>query len=463
MNRSVARARRSDVSLLKSCGGLVWLGAVLAVVGTSGCQGGGGDFVGLERPDESGKTCNLCTPAIVPTPVNCAREEEGLEFLPMKLWDFSSGTARNTYAYVDNTAGSWNLSDSWQPDTEETVRCEGAGNTNAFHFKGGPFLNWGGGIGRHLKCLNGSPDHLTGEVKIGSDLGTIARACDASQPLHACAEYPDGSTGEVATLTEKELDALYSVCPDRDKAAIEADSIAAARPEEEFLLGMTLDLSEWDGISFWARRSSNDAAAGIRLSLGDKHTDDDLSYLQQHINPDDIRYCERNVECGCPDFSECYPNANSEGQSLCLDMRPMVNGEGVEFFAVCGDFVCEDVYQPMQHPDELTAGTSCTVFHNRGGLEEYYCYDPDGNRPPVERTDLCGDHWVHPIRLSTEWQFYKVPFGSLLQEGWAKEQFEFDLTSAAVLRFTWGTGWQDFWIDDVRAYRNVHNTTGDGE
>src|SRR5690606_41446453 len=72
-----------------------------------------------------------------------------------------------------------------------------------------------------------------------------------------------------------------TACPQRDQAVI-ADGSDSARgaapPEEEFLLGMTLDLTEWDGISFWARRSSNDAQGGFRVVLGDKHTDDDLSY-----------------------------------------------------------------------------------------------------------------------------------------------------------------------------------------
>lgn len=95
--------------------------------------------------------------------------------------------------------------------------------------------------------------------------------------------------------------------------------------------------------------------------------------------------------------------------------------------------------------------------------QESLCYDPEDGPFPVERTQKCGDHWVHPIRLSTEWQFYKVPFTSLLQEGWAKESFKLDLTSAAVVRFTWSTGWHDFWVDDVRFYRNKHNTSGGGE
>jgi hypothetical protein len=300
---------------------------------------------------------------------------------------------------------------------------------------------------------------------------------------------------------DEESRLLRSACPERDQAVINGDPEnphGAAPPGEEFLLGVTLDLTEWDGISFWARRSSNDVEPGIRIVLGDKHTSDDLSFLQYHVNPDDERFCERKIECGCQGNSECYakevevddPNTIGgtmmETQYRCWDSPPRpfatdaagnssrvvdLSDPPPGAFLACGDWVCDGTYAEPdgtyaafgQLVDQQSVGTTCNDFTFRGGEIESQCYDPENGPFPVERTDQCGDHWVHPVRLSTEWQFYKVPFTSLLQEGWAKESFKLDLTSAVVFRFTWSTGWHDFWVDDVRFYRNVHNTSGGDE
>ena len=52
------------------------------------------------------------------------------------------------------------------------------------------------------------------------------------------------------------------------------------------------------GLSFWARRGP-DSQAGFRVLVGDKYTDDDISYLMYRNDPTMPRYCERVRECGC--------------------------------------------------------------------------------------------------------------------------------------------------------------------
>lgn len=477
-----------------------------------GCEGGGGTFVGQERPEQSGVTCDQCLPEIDPTPVDCEAAEAGIEFYPAPIlsfdrcgapmqdedgnWNTGSCVADNMYAYSDSTTSYWTLTDTWKPAASVTRRCKGDDEdgvpTFALNLKGGPFTNWGGGIGRNLKCLNGSP--YNGEVKVGdiTSLGAITNlGCDPPDPLQACDSF--SAVDEDGNLPmDEEAVLLRTACPERDQAVIgaadEADPIAAAPPEEEFMLGVTLDLTEWDGISFWARRSSNDVEPGIRIVLGDKHTSDDLSYLQYHVNPEDERHCERKIECGCQGNSPCYgkeverPDPDRIGATIlqteyrCWDTPPraseiplLPNGEPdlsnppPDAFLECGDSICLQDYEAFGMPDVQRAGTTCNDFTFRGGQIETLCYDPEDGPFPVERTDQCGDHWVHPVRLSTEWQLYKVPFTSLLQEGWAKESFKLDLTSAVVVRFTWSTGWHDFWVDDVRFYRNEHNTSGGDE
>ena len=45
-----------------------------------------------------------------------------------------------------------------------------------------------------------------------------------------------------------------------------------------------MDVSEWEGISFWARRGP-DSQAGFRVLVGDKNTDDDIAYLMYREDP----------------------------------------------------------------------------------------------------------------------------------------------------------------------------------
>ena len=45
-----------------------------------------------------------------------------------------------------------------------------------------------------------------------------------------------------------------------------------------------IDISGWEGISFWARRGP-DSQAGFRVLVGDKYTDDDIAYLMYHDDP----------------------------------------------------------------------------------------------------------------------------------------------------------------------------------
>jgi hypothetical protein len=148
----------------------------------------------------------------------------------------------------------------------------------------------------------------------------------------------------------------------------------------------------------------------------------------------------------------------------CLDAPLREVGPATYEVQLCGNIQCTEGYDafgfngdPM--PDALTENTTCQTFAFRGGNQDQFCMNEDIDKVPYERSVQCGDHWVKAVYLSTEWQFYKVPFTDLLQEGWAQESHHLDLTTAAVTRFTWSTGWIDFWIDDVRIYRSKHNST----
>jgi len=580
----------------------------------------------------------------VAPPVDCAAAEEGIEFYPLPIWDFDGPTqvGSNMYTYTDNSSAFLDPN-GWEPRTEQAERCSGRPNNRVLHVHGGPFVDWGGGIGRDLKCLNYSPmlgafkldelgippeDYLnytlvdstiienlcdtTADCRPGMDCvddGTSQRcrapACTSNDDCNApgwycpapgsdpsavrnCERYvTDRSCGEPPSWVLPETgtrysattegacesgddsdDPLYlqyrdlieSACPQRDQEALLAES-SQDSGEEEFMLGLTLDMSEWEGISFWARRTV-DSQAGIRIAVGDKYTDDDLSYQQFHINPESELYCRRNRECGfktgssdtcldqrpcthletwdegtaqsnpqncksdivrdglctdtdlcfdpetdlpregwtcaetdgrwecsettdagalqhmrcaddcsgiancvapgqCPEGHECStyqfgdPDDPTDDERYCWNtLWDQVPNDPEHEFQVCGDSACDFIYRPFQKADAQFYGKTCQQFAFAGGIQRGYCYDPDAEDDgPFESQFLCGDHWLKPVYLSDEWQFYKIPFAELLQQGWAKEAHEFDLTSLAVIRFTWDRGWVDYYIDDVRFYR----------
>jgi hypothetical protein len=65
------------------------------------------------------------------------------------------------------------------------------------------------------------------------------------------------------------------------------------------------------------------------------------------------------------------------------------------------------------------------------------------------------------VDLTTDWQFFKVPFSVLRQQGWAKKQDHLDLHSVSVVRFSWDLGYIDYWLDQVSFYRAKTGGGGD--
>lgn len=457
-------------------------------------------------------TCvNQCNDALEPKPVDCAAAEEGVEFYPIPVWNFQRSTpgadaakASNLYMYADGSQefirsvtrknpetgeldwyeqaaadAPWRKTFGFEPDVRLDVpRCIGEDETTrgVLHVQGGPFRAWGGAVGRHLKCINSAPSGdaydssvftiTANESGMPDDLnkGCGGGVVDAASSAKAC--NPPGANEDPAVA-----EARLSACPARDRDG------ATPPPNERFLADMTLDLTQWEGLSFWARRS-NDGQPGIRIALGDKHTDDDLSYLQYHLNPGEPRYCERNQECGCPGGAECVegycydPRVEPPPNRVAMD----VTKYGITYlapeeetnhrYAPCGQYMCARGFPAFRssggdspREDVAFAGTACQEFTFRGGITDEFCYDPASNRYPHENSQQCGDHWLKAVHLTTEWQFFKVPFTDLAQQGWAKEAYEIDLTTAAVIRFIWGRGWVDMMLDDVRFYRNK-NTKG---
>jgi hypothetical protein len=294
---------------------------------------------------------------------------------------------------------------------------ERCGPTQAMHVHGGPFRGWGGGVGIGFNNLWG-------------------RRC------------PDPG------------------CPPITPASPHADA--------------TLDLSRWEGVSFWGRRGPQ-SQASVRVGLGDKYTDDDISYLMYRDERDQPRYCERNRECGCTNQArDCNYYGGPDGGSgspgdagtpapagyYCWDpaIDPQPSMARSEFndpfsYATCNTTKCNEAYAayptaPVSGPlDPQFNGKACTHYSFASGMGAEYCFDPASDPPPYDSNLTCGDNWVFAVPLTTDWRLYLIPFTQLAQQGFGKKSPRLDLTAASALRMMWDVGWVDYWVDDVGFYR----------
>jgi len=377
-------------------------------------------------------TCIEYDPPEPLAPRQCADAEAGLEFYG--LWNFDGPVASYMYQYSDGSL-EYRIPDAgWQPETAALERCSGEGG-RVFHLEGGPFEAWGGGLGRTL---------IDDYSVVGS------------------APAPGGT-----------IDKISWNCAAPERVA------ENGKPRtEQRCTG--LDLSDWDGISFWAARGP-DGQAAIRPMIGDWKGDDDWSYLQDVFGDPEPRQCYRAKECDCTDGKPCSwfspdsdagVTADLEGY-YCYDPSFDPDPTATDTYDACGVTECRkhaDTFEPNPSDtwtnvsvDPRFAESECVEYDYRTGLTDTLCYTPGVNRPPPESDQKCGDHWMSPVRLSREWKFYKVPFGDLLQQGWAKEFAHIDLSNVTTFRFTYGRGWIDYYIDDVSFYRKQCDAADEAE
>ncbi len=282
---------------------------------------------------------NQCLPDPGPRPMTqqmCDEAESGLEFLPLPIWDMgpvtdSTGNKRNTavgmYSYDDNTTPYRVPGKIWEPTTDPVSRC-GDDSPNQFfalHAYGGPFMEWGGGFGRMLKCMNTDSTDSTRHPWANS-LNINKYLCGARTTTNFRAD-PTLSLSYAAcksatTKPENRADyekVMIGVCPQRDLNY--ARDGKPDETDEPYMTGMGLDLTDhvmhdpsgvdipvrgWEGIAFWARRSLN-SQEGLRVAIADKFVDDDMMYLSQEYDPNRVRYCERETTCGCNNNKPCTP------------------------------------------------------------------------------------------------------------------------------------------------------------
>ncbi len=356
---------------------------------------------------------------------DCATAEAGLEFAPFVIDDFEAGHETFLYTYTDNT--SVIVPSGYEQPTEPGKHCTSDPGNSVYHERGGPFLGWGGGLGVGMQ-------HLVQKYCVGSPL-------------------PD-----------------YCVPP-------------GAEPE---VTGLYLDASQWDGVAVWARRGAGGQPL-LRVLIGNKYTDDDVSFTMYNYYPNEPRYCERVRECACinslactfsPDSDHGGPTGVVPGGGYYCGPPGLVSGPDIMSAGdtqhdtnTCGTTRCDDPYPAYPGvgvdnahqfgSDPEFANRPCRPFTYRSGVTSSFCYS-ETDPPPAESDQQCGDHWTYPLTLTTDWQLFLVPFTWMYEQGFAKRFTFFDLKSVSVARLTWDAGPVDFYIDDWRFYRVKRPATDAG-
>jgi hypothetical protein len=442
-------------------------------------SGGCARMPGLPAGEDSGTPVNAddlandcvrtCEPDYGSAPVDCDAAEAPYEFFPEPVWDFerpenpnppedNAPRAKQLYAYQDETSPFLTTSatclsaaagcdpSEYEPKTYPTDRCGRDGH--ALHVRGGPFRDWGGGVGRRL---DGFAKDAATKVNV---------PCPEPLPLRTdgtCASLmpvppPEGEPPPAEPPAFcAEFEARIECAPGR---TLGETQLADIRPE---YYGMIVDLREWEGISFWARRGP-DSQPSMRVAVGDRNSDDDISFLETEGGISPLR-CERVKECGCPNHKPC--RRHTDGVWYCWD--PATDPPPPQTYPLCGHSACDEPYaafgrvdpafsSPENSSTRVRGTAECTYYAFSNDQSGEYCFDPKG-APPAEPNEQCGDPWNVPVRLNPDWTFYAIPFTELHQDGYAKEYPALDLAGVTMVRFLWGGGWVDYWIDDVRFYR----------
>lgn len=170
------------------------------------------------------------------------------------------------------------------PDLDTLPGGSRCGSKYALHMAGGRFLSWGGGyVSRFVTVRGDGVNKYCGDVREGTDTGV-------------------GTVPTVPIVTDpNEVESCgFWITP------------VAAQPS---LLGM--DASDYEGISFWARRSPG-AQSSLRIALNDDNTSEGLAlhvergtYDAERGEPGAVAgepACRRTIEC-CRHCSEIERDA----------------------------------------------------------------------------------------------------------------------------------------------------------
>jgi len=255
----------------------------------------------------------------------------------------------------------------------------------------------------------------------------------------------------------------------------------------------SLDVSQWDGITFWARRGAY-AGPGFRPGLLDRTSSDDFN---KQLPPDKASCRSIYTHCGCTNLRPCTPWDPAVGpmptaEEVASSIEPLVpTAANIPLKGSycwdpkldkyppwdptlrCGDFACDYhddtpipamTYNPVsQEASELwqrnkgigtmTCSKEKYVFKDSTTPAANYCYRPGVDADPPEKADRCNDGFLSGVLLDTNWRRYYVPFADLRQGNVDQHSKGIDLGMVEAFLISFPGGNLDLWIDDPGFYR----------
>ena len=302
--------------------------------------------------------------------------------------------------------------------------------------------------------------------------------CGSKQAMHFAGHYADWGAG-YGTVLDNHTDTLTGVPFKLIEPYWPGDSI--------YIPGLAgADLSAWDGITFWARRSRF-AGPGFRPGILDRSTADDFN---KHLPPEKAACRSIYTLCSCQNTKPCtFWDPAAAGTLSAAAYVPDVAGTycwdpSIEPYPSgdptlrCGQTACDFrvdtpiptmIYNPVSADasalwrtvgstgrpgvNTMTCSAEPYVFKDSTTPSGKYCYRPGIDADPAEKADRCQDGFLSGTLLDTDWKRYMIPFADLRQGNVDKRSAAVDLASVEALVFAFPGGNLDVWIDDVGFYR----------
>jgi hypothetical protein len=316
--------------------------------------------------------------------------------------------------------------------TLDPPRCD---SQDALHIQGGPFSNWGGGLGSQYF-------RLTGELAAEND-------------------QPDDPIN------------LYS-------------PIAAVPTDPEKVQGKGVDASAYKGVALWARRGQN-SQSSFRLILNDKYTSNEASRMQYNRQqgleafsnvPEEGPYCGRIRACvpagstcangkvcnQSPDDNNWYCFDPAAGETVDTMTTPRCDttdcssANNVDCIFDGADYECFEVSTGNQisgsfQEDALFEDKPCTPHVFSDNFKQAVCYDPETDPVPPNENERCDNGWTAMITVTNNWVFYRIPWSEFAQNDALAVAPDFAFDSIFSINIGFAQGPVDFYIDDISFYR----------
>jgi hypothetical protein len=306
--------------------------------------------------------------------------------------------------------------------------CDGKPNNWSLHFRGGQFRYWGGGMS-----------------SVFSDSFFPAGSC----PVDAGICPPPPAPGAPVDSA-----GLPRTAPDGGQYAND-NGMGSSHS--------FLDVSAYEGVSFWARRGPEGQDRMI-VTMTDNFTSDHLARQNQ-------KFCRRLRACytRCLNGATCtlLPDPTTADQDSgnvgALTYR-CFNPEAGTFpatpdallellFPRCGQSACTS---RASYVDPDFDGKDCQPYtFPAADVSREYCFNPE-DLPPPDRDGQCLDGWATTVELTTDWQFYTVRFSDMQQGGFGKKAPYFNLHAVDTIAFGFIVGWADLFLDNVAFYRRTN-------